>query len=436
MMLRNPARASALRRTILVAIFLATLTLRTWGISTWFWMLGDQIRDWAIALGSFTQLPLVGPATHVSGYTVGPAFYWILWAIRVVMGPWFDNLPHAGGLGQAIVQSAADALLLAAIWKRTGSVWVALATTVLVATAAYDLALAPLVWNPVMGSTLAKVALALVLLEWYRASALRVVLTAAVAWAAVHAYTGAIFVAVSVFAALLAEPIVSMNWHATWRRAMLIAVAVIALQIPYAAHQVRNRFNDSSMGAVTDSVTRILTGQAAPEVSKSVKGFIDAVAFIQVSPWRVALIPWMLVACGIVVAASFRRDPELLCMTLLPQLLAIGGYAFFLAALDNYYYLSLMPPVVLTTVLALTLPGIASWTKPVAIALLVCAVALVPGRVRFAATLHRMPEYAAIVAASRAMVSRGQPLRGVETAFPLQPTSDPEFVYRILGRIR
>jgi hypothetical protein len=53
--------------------------------------------------------------------------------------------------------------------------------------------------------------------------------------------------------------------------------------------------------------------------------------------------------------------------------------------------------------------------------------------VKFAATLHRMPEYAAIVTASRTMVTRGQPLKGIETSFPLPPTSDPEFVYRILG---
>ena len=189
MPVQPPASRSGLRLAILPAFFLSTLMLRVWGVSTWFWLLGDQIRDWAIALGPFSQLPLVGPATHVSGYTVGPAFYWILWAIRVIVGPWFDNLPHAGGIGQALVQSGADALLLTAIWRRTQSLLVALATMVLIITSAYDLALAPLVWNPVMGSTIAKIALALVLLDWYRGSAIRVAATAGVAWAAVHAYT-------------------------------------------------------------------------------------------------------------------------------------------------------------------------------------------------------------------------------------------------------
>ena len=247
---------------------------------------------------------------------------------------------------------------------------------------------------------------------------------------------GAIFVAVSVFAVLTLDPVLSRNWRTMWRNAALITTSVLLLQIPYAAHQVLNRFSDSSMGAVTDSVSRILAGQAAPEFSKSVAGLADAVTFIQVAPWHAPLVVWILIASGMTVGVCFRRDPRLLCMTLLPPVMAVAGYAFFLAGLDNYYYLSLMPSVVLTVVLALTLPTVAPsqrWTQPVAMALLVTALALVPGRVKFAASLHRMPEYAAIVTASRTMVTRGQPLKGVETSFPLPPTSNPEFIYRILG---
>src|SRR5262245_12635542 len=160
----------ALRVPLYALTFALALFIRVRGITTHFWMLWDQIRDWGIALGPIMDLPLVGPPTHFRGYTIGPAFYWILWAIRITVGPWFDNLPHAGGIGQAILQSAADALLLAAVWKRTRSLPIALLTVVLLATSAYDLALAPLVWNPVMGSILAKAATALILLDWHRGS--------------------------------------------------------------------------------------------------------------------------------------------------------------------------------------------------------------------------------------------------------------------------
>src|SRR5437879_753088 len=117
----------------MLATFTFTLMIRVSGVGRQFAMLGDQIRDWSIASGPFTKLPLVGPPTHFSGYTIGPAFYWILWLIRITVGPWFDNLPHGGGIGQAILQSGVDAVLLLAVWQRTRSPWIALTAVILVA---------------------------------------------------------------------------------------------------------------------------------------------------------------------------------------------------------------------------------------------------------------------------------------------------------------
>jgi hypothetical protein len=59
---------------IALLTFVLTLVMRTYGVSQHFWLLGDQIRDWAIALRPFSELPLVGPPTHFCGYTIGPAF--------------------------------------------------------------------------------------------------------------------------------------------------------------------------------------------------------------------------------------------------------------------------------------------------------------------------------------------------------------------------
>jgi hypothetical protein len=435
----DPARSrssveAALRWAVPILFFAAAVTLRVRGVSGWFWMLGDQIRDWQIVLGPFRDLPLVGPATHVQGYTIGPAFYWILWGIRVTVGPWFHNLPHAGGIGQAILQSATDTLLLVAIWKRTGSLWVALAAMILVITAPYDLALASLVWNPTMGSTLAKIALALVLLNWHQGSNVRAGVTAGIAWAAVHAYTGAIFVTVSILVVLMLEPLRSTgDGRRFWTRAAAIATVIVALQVPYMAHQVTHGFADSAMGAVTQSVSQVLTGREPARVGASIAGLTHAVDAIQVRPWHVPLTPWILLSCGAVVAVAYRRDPVLLCVTILPQLLAVAGYALFLSGLDDYYYLSLMPSVVLTVVLALSRPGGVRDSTPFAVGLATIAILLVPARVRLAATIHRMPEYASIVAGSRTMAERHQPLRTVQTDFPVLPTVDTEVVYLILG---
>lgn len=418
---------------VIALTFVLTLTLRVWDVSTRFWMLEDQIRDWAIALRPFRDLPLVGPPTHVGGYTIGPAFYWILWAIRVTVGPWFENLPHAGGIGHAILQSGADTLLLVAVWRRTQSVWVALATVVLLATAAFDLALAALVWNPVMGSTLAKIATALVLLGWHRGSPARVAMTAAVAWMAVHVYTGAIFVAVGVFTAILVDPLVRGNRGAVWRNASIVALVVALLQLPYVAHQVANRFSDRAMSAVAGSVERVLSGSDPPELAKSVAGLAGAFRYIQFSPWPYGFAGWLLLACSGILAVRYRGDPTSLAITLLPLGLSIVGYALFLDDLDPYYYLSLMPAAVLTVVLAAIWMPSSRLVRLVGIVLFLGASALVPERISLAATMYRMPEYRVLVDASRKIRNRNQPMRQIRTDFPLPPTSDPEFLYRVLG---
>ena len=422
------------RAATLTLAFALTLTIRVWDIHRHFWLLGDQIRDWSIALGPLTELPLVGPATHVGGYTIGPAFYGILWSIRVSVGPWFENLPHAGGIGQAILQSAADTMLLAAVWQRTKSVWIALTTIVLLATAAYDLCLSALVWNPTVGSALAKIATALILLKWPQRSVAGVAATAAVAWCAVQSYTGAIFVAVGVFVALLASPFARRDWAVLGRNVGIIAVVVALLQVPHAIHQVSTRFANSGMTAVTGSVAEIVAGRQEPQFAKSWAGYHAAFNFIQTSPWSLPWSRWVLLVCGVVVASRFRRDLSLISVTLVPQIMAVVGYAFYVGDfLDNYYYLSLMPAAVLTLMLSLTALRPVPVARVASFAVLVGALAIVPSRMRFASTMHRMPEYGVLVDGSRALLKQQRTVRAIKTEFALPPTTDPQFIYQILG---
>jgi hypothetical protein len=431
----SAAYTGALRVSAYALTFALTLFIRVRGITTHFWMLWDQIRDWGIALGPFTDLPLVGPPTHFRGFTIGPAFYWILWGIRVTVGPWFDNLPHAGGIGQAILQSAADALLLAAVWKRTRSLLIALLTVVLLATSAYDLALAPLVWNPVMGSILAKAATALILLDWHRGSLVRAATVAAVAWSAVHSYTGAVFAALGVFAAMLTPLLIERRWHEALRRGAVIAGVVALLQVPWAVHRLSSPDAAPVMGAVTGSLEQVFTGRAAPRVEESVRGYVGAFSFIQGFPSSLPAAGWMLLVAAVVTAIRYRRDSTMLTVVLLPQALAIIGYALFQGGLDHYYYLSLMPAAVLTIVLAITaLPD--RWLlarNAIAALALAGSLTQLPGRFAFSATLHKMPEYAPLVEGSRRAVRQQQPMRAIETEFTLPAPSDRTFVYRILG---
>jgi hypothetical protein len=414
------------------AAFALALAIRVRGIGRHFWMLGDQIRDWSIALGPLHTLPLVGPPTHVRGYTIGPAYYWILWGIRVVFGPWFRNLPHGGGIGHAVVQSVADAFLLVAVWRRTRSPWLALATVTLLVTAPYDLCLSALVWTPTMGTALTKLALAVVLLEWPRRSIAAVVLSAVLAWASVQVYTGSVFAALGVLAALLIVPYAEGRVGEARRNLLILATVVALLQLPYLVHRLVNQ-SGPAMGAVTGSVLRVLSGGAAPELGKSQTGYAAAFNFIEVAPWRIPFVGWLLTACGLILALRHRTNALLLSVLLIPQVAAIVGYALFLGALDHYYYLSLMPVALLTVLLSLAPPSSWRFANAVGVAVLVVVLALIPGRLRLAATMHKMPEYGVLVDGSARIVNLRQPMRAIRTEFKLPPTSDPEFLYRILG---
>lgn len=425
---------TAARIAIPLLTFALTLSLRVHGISRNFAMLRDQIRDWDIALGPFSQLPLVGPATHVGGYTIGPAFYWILWVIRVVVGPWFENLPHGGGIGQAIVQSGADALLLTAIWRRTGSVWIGLATVILLATAAHDLALSALVWNPMMGAALAKIATALVLLDWPARSTTGVAVTAGVAWAAVHCYTGAIFTTIGVFTSIVATQLARGGRTRALRSVVVIAIAVAALQVPYVMYRLAPQ-SGPAMAAVSGSIGRILTGETSPDFRGSWQGFAGAFTFIQGAPWHQhGWIIWVLVVTALIVTARYWRDAGLLAVTIVPLALAVIGYSFFVGNFfDPYYYFSLMPAAVLTVVLGLTAMPSPAIARGAAMCVTLAALAIVPSRVRFAATQPHMPEYGPLLDGSRLILERKGAIRAIRTEFALPPSADPQFLYRILG---
>ena len=94
-------------------------------------------------------------------------------------------------------------------------------------------------WTPPIASALGKTAIALVLLDWHRTSALGVGVIAALAWSGVQVYTGVVFVTAGVLAALIADPLARRDWRAARRNAAIVTLVVFALQIPYLVHRLR-----------------------------------------------------------------------------------------------------------------------------------------------------------------------------------------------------
>jgi len=184
---------------------------------------------------------------------------------------------------------------------------------------------------------------------------------------------------------------------------------------------------------VTGSVSDIIRGKDHPRLAASGARFVSAVNFIAAGPWQVSAAGWLLLACAFVLAVRYRNDPALLSVTLLPQLAAILGYALWLGDLDAYYYLSLIPAAVLTVLLGVTAFMPARIAHVTGIVLLGAALALVPARLRYAATFPRLPAYGILVDASRQIARLKQPMRSIRPQFTLPPSTDPEFMFRILG---
>jgi hypothetical protein len=284
-----------------------------------------------------------------------------------------------------------------------------------------------------MASTLTTIATACVLLRWSERAVGGAAGATFAAWCAVQCFSGAIFAALGVFAALLCAPLLQGNRAMFRRTAWTVAVVVALLQIPHALNAA-NRATDSVDRADPARLGRMLPIKTEPRLVRGWAGFARAVNSIEASPWNAPWVAWFFVPCAAVVAVKHRQDVSLLSLTLLPPIAAIAGHALFVPNSPDYYdYLSLMPAVVLTFLLALTAVSSPLAARNVAVTAFALSLVLVPFRLRFSQTIRRMPEYGVLLDGSRKIARRGQPVRGIRTEFVLPVTSDSEFLYTLLG---
>jgi len=416
-----------MRAVVAAGVFVALALLRTHGISDNFAMLGDQIRDWTIALRGWRDLPLSGTTTWAGGRTWGPSYYWVLWLIRVVVGPWVHNLPHAGGIGISMLQSAADSALLLAIWRRIGSLAFALGAVLLIATNPLDLVLSATIWNPPVSEAFVKLAIASALFAgpsiWWAAAA------TGVAWLGVQAHLFAIIEAAPLAAGFVVRELLAKKW----RRAVYLAQALVAtifvLEIPYLIDLFRHPLEQ-----VAPTTLRRLLGQ--------IHLLTNTAALLAVlrnfMTWTSNPIVFnLLVATAVVFAViTIKRDAVLASVSVLPLAAAIGALATWQSPLDGYWLISLYVPFVLTLILALNAAP-PRWSRAVAVAFLVAVVAIVPGRVRNARRMVSMPQYGPLARGSLAIRQRTSEISRIKLMFDLPWTSRADFIYTTVlgGRI-
>jgi hypothetical protein len=430
----EPVRRARLRlgaRIAAAVVLFGYLTfIRTRGISQTFWLLGDQILYWRIALGSWHDLPTGGGFSSVGGTTLGPVFFWTLWAIRHLVGPWTENLPHAGGIGLGIIQSAADACVFTAIWKRFSSPLLALAVTLVVATAPYDMALTATIWNPPLSVAFVKLSLAVVLYDTACSLRAQAAATAA-AMLAVQAHSSAIFFAAPLIAAFTAREAFARRWQRALHSAVVSAAVIVVLELPFVINLAIHRGSGVAPVVVVDNLSYAVAHPQAIRPVASFRAFVNANDFILVRPWTFAWTGTALVLGSLVAAWRLRRDLALVCATVIPLICTVAGFSFWQRPYDSYWYLTIAPSVALTVALALT-----AWRPAatiVAAVLAVVAVVAQPARVAAAMTIHRLPQYELLARGSRAIRRYTSDVRSITTEFALPDSTDRTFLFRVLG---
>ncbi len=434
---------SDVRSRVLFAFILSLLLclysfyFRTYQITEHFHLLGDQVRDWNLALKPFGELPRVGTPTSQGGYCLGPIFYWTLWLIRITIGRFYENLPHAGGIGLAAMHAIADAILLLAILKRGIPIIASVAIMLLLVSSPFETSLSGTIWNPGLSVSFVELAAAFFLMIPNSHWAVKTLVTATAAWLAVQSHTQTIFFALPLLVYLIVEPWIVAGPRYALKRLLIIVAVIGVLQIPYVIEI--NKHGDISqeqLGVVATSFNSLLTNPSSFHPYASFTTLVDALAELFGPHLSRAVVIVLILAAGGSLLIGYRKNHEILAVALLPLFLAWLGYSFLsVGTLYTYWYMNLMPSFVLLVLFGFIespFPKLDKISTLLALFVLLLAFASQPSRLATRAQSVSYPYYAAIVRGAKEIVRNGTPVRSViPPSFPNKV--EPAYLVQWLG---
>lgn len=432
------------RTTIAAVFFIYVLVIRTYDVSTTFLMLGEQTRDWAVALGGITELPLLGAPSTAGGRGLGPAYYWTLWLGRMTIGAFMDNLPHAGGVTVALLQSVADVWLFIALSRRMH--WgLALALCLLIASAPFDIALSSLIWNPPVSAAFIKMATAMALTLNVSSPPWHTAVAAALAWMAVQCHLSGLFVAAPLLLALVVQPLFSprplVYEHDTvadqrrWAlrdaaRSLAIVVGVVVLlQIPF----LIARFTEPAAAAGPGG---LISGLINPQVVRPWFAYASVTGITGNLVWPMwdgfeYTIPVAIAALVLVI--TYRKDPIAIAVSAGAIAAATLLFVSSTRAYDGYWFVTLTTALTLTFGLAIAAIPLKRAVTWIGVAALLFVAWRQPARIEDSKRFFKYPQYDPMVRGSRELAMRAPVLRDIRTSFDVHPTMDRQFIYKILG---
>ena len=417
------------RMAVAAIFFLYVLSIRVYDVADTFLMLGEQTRDWAIALGGITELPLTGAPSTAGGRGFGPVYYWLLWLGRSLVGPFADFLPHAGGITVALLQSIADTWLLLALWRRVGA-FLALAMCLVIASAPFDIAISSVIWNPPVAAALIKMATAMALGLGDAPPRWKIVVTAVLAWCAVQAHLSAIFVAAPLLAGLVAQAWMKKHWRESAKLAAVVAGVVLVLQIPYFIAIARDPAAPMGPATAISNITNANSFRLDRSYASIVNGAGELLVR-QFDSWRFQF-PTLIAA--LVIVMRWPRDIVLLSTSIGGIVAATILFATWTRGYDSYWFLTLTTAMILTYGFAIAAIPSRMAIHAVGGVLLAFILFLQPSRIDQSKVFFKYPPYRTMRIASYELAARAPVLRDIRVNFEgAHPTMDKYFMYRILG---
>jgi hypothetical protein len=348
-----------------------------------------------------------------------------LWLGRHLIGPFTDNLPHAGGITVALVQSIADVWLLLVLWTRVGP-YLALAMCLLIASAPFDIAISSVIWNPPVSAALIKMATAMALSLGVAPPLWKIGVAAAIAWFGVQAHTSAIFVAAPLLLALVLQTL-AMKDRLT--RVGLIAAVVLVLQIPYFIALT----TDPSAPAGPTAAINTITNTENFRIDRSYGAVVNATGELlarRMNSWEFQ-VPTLVAALIMIVA--WRQDLILLALSVGGLAAATVLFSTWTRGYDSYWFLTLTTGMVLTYGMTIAAAPSKKAVQWIGMVLLAGVVLLQPLRVRESTVFFKYPQYRPMRLASYALAAQAPAVRDIRMTYEVHPTMDKYFIYKILG---
>ncbi len=320
--------------------FLYDFYFRSVGIAQNFLWLGDQIRDWTIAQRGLFSMPSHGTMRSTDGqYSYGPIYYWLLYLIRVTVGPFFNHLPHAGGLGIAFFHALADTALVYSLMARNIFKPLVLAFGLVLMSSPLEGAISGTIWNPPVAVSFIHLGLALVILPRLRFQIKNLIFVTLCAIFAVHAHTQAIFSSAGILLAAV------FLWHQSGNFDLktglkTLGILTVASHVPYILH-VLNHGYSSSTSTISDGVKQLFLEHSIPNL-RATSLFIQHSISTQLIPELDGFpIFWIWIPTAAYLLFRPLKAGIFCLIGIGPMILVTFGFALVKVALNDYWFITL-----------------------------------------------------------------------------------------------